>query len=196
MKRNSLGGGSRPATWPSCCWSPRAFPISPSTCCARLADSQQKIRVQLAGANSRAEITRMARTRSPMRACSPNVRRCGACWASRGAEGLVPFLRRFCETSELDACAVFDGAQVVARAGRSCRGPSCTPWPRTGRALHGGAAGTRRSPVVGATPNYPRSTPRSASWSCTCSTIGGRVLFGAFGPAGQLINYRAYAPCR
>ena len=42
--------------------------------------------------------------------------------AEPGREGLVPFLRRFCETSELDACAVFDGAQVVASSGKAL------PW--------------------------------------------------------------------
>jgi signal transduction histidine kinase len=82
-----------------------------------LADSQQKIHVQLAGANAREEITRMAEdtlTYARVLAERPPLRRL---LAEPGRGGLVPFMRRFCETSELDACAVFDGAQVVASTG-------------------------------------------------------------------------------
>jgi signal transduction histidine kinase len=89
-----------------------------------LADSQQKIRVQLAGANARQEITRLAEdtlTYARVLAERPPL---GRLVAEPGREGLVPFLRRFCETSELDACAVFDGAQVVASSGQAL------PWPQ------------------------------------------------------------------
>src|SRR5262249_3734357 len=88
-----------------------------------LADGQQKTRVQLAGANSRAEITRMAEdtlTYARVLAERPPLRRL---IAEPGREGLVPFLRRFCGTSEVDGCAVFDGAQVVAASGVEL------PWP-------------------------------------------------------------------
>src|SRR5262245_61561054 len=88
-----------------------------------LADGQQKVRVQLAGANSRAEITRMAEdtlTYARVLAERPPLRRL---IDEPGREGLAPFLRRFCETSELDACAVFDGAQLVAATGVEL------PWP-------------------------------------------------------------------
>src|SRR4051812_39750499 len=89
-----------------------------------LADGQQKIRVQLAGANSRAEITRMAEdtlTYARVLAERPPLRRL---IAEPGRDGLAQFLRRFCETSELDACAVFDGAQLVAATGVEL------PWPQ------------------------------------------------------------------
>ena len=79
-----------------------------------LADSQQKLHVQLAGANAREEITRMAEdtlTYARVLADRPPLRRL---ISEPGREGLTPFLRRFCETSELDACAVLDGATVVA----------------------------------------------------------------------------------
>jgi len=82
-----------------------------------LADGQQKIRVQLAGANSRAEITRMAEdtlTYARVLAERPPLRRL---IAEPGRDGLTQFLRRFCETSELDGCAVFDGAQLAAASG-------------------------------------------------------------------------------
>jgi hypothetical protein len=88
-----------------------------------LADSQQKVRVQLAGANARQEITRMAEdtlTYARVLAERPPL---GRLLGEPGREGLVPFLRRFCETSDLDACVVFDGAQVVASSGKDL------PWP-------------------------------------------------------------------
>ena len=88
-----------------------------------LADSQQKVRVQLAGSNARQEITRMAEdtlTYARVLADRPPL---GRLLSEPGREGLVPFLRRFCETSELEACVVFDGAQVVAAAGKEL------PWP-------------------------------------------------------------------
>ena len=89
-----------------------------------LADNQQKVRVQLAGANARQEITRMAEdtlTYARVLAERPPL---GRLLSEPGREGLVPFLRRFCETSELDACAVLDGAQVVASSGKAL------PWPQ------------------------------------------------------------------
>jgi signal transduction histidine kinase len=82
-----------------------------------LADSQQKVHVQLAGANAREEITRMAEdtlTYARVLAERPPLRRL---LAEPKREGLAPFMRRFCETSELDACAILDGGQVVAAAG-------------------------------------------------------------------------------
>ena len=89
-----------------------------------LADSQQKIRVQLAGANSRAEITRMSEdtlTYARVLAERPPLRRL---IGEAGRRDLPAFLRRFCETSELDGCAVFDGAQLVAASGPEL------PWPQ------------------------------------------------------------------
>jgi hypothetical protein len=55
-----------------------------------LADSQQKVHVQLSGANAREEITRMAED-TLTHACSPSVRHCRACWPSRGAGASRPF---------------------------------------------------------------------------------------------------------
>jgi signal transduction histidine kinase len=82
-----------------------------------LADSQQKNSVQLAGANARAEINRMAEdTLSHARRLAelPPLRRL---LAEPGREGLMPILRRFCDSNGLDACAVFEGEQVVAASG-------------------------------------------------------------------------------
>ena len=128
-----------------------------------LADSQQKIRVQLAGANRAPEITRMAEdtlTYARVLAERPPLRRL---IAEPGREGLAPFLRRFCETSELDACAVFDGAQVVAASGVGAALAAAVHGRRgAGRALHGGAGrhAVLRGRRGGQTTR--RSTPRSA----------------------------------
>jgi signal transduction histidine kinase len=120
-----------------------------------LADSQQKVRVQLAGANARQEITRMAEdtlTYARVLADRPPL---GRLLSEPGREGLVPFLRRFCETSELDACVVLDGAQVVAAAGKDL------PWPaiftisrEQGDRFMAVPAGTQYS-VIGAVAKLP-----------------------------------------
>jgi signal transduction histidine kinase len=82
-----------------------------------LADSQQKTRLQLAGANSRQEVTRLAEQAlndARAQAARPEMRRLVS-EASR--EALPPVLRQFCDRSQLDACVVYDGAQVVAAVG-------------------------------------------------------------------------------
>ena len=121
-----------------------------------LADSQQKIRVQLAGANSRAEITRMAEdtlTYARVLAERPPLRRL---IAESGREGLAPFLRRFCETSELDACAVFDGAQVVAASGvGAALAAAVHAWPRSRASASWRCRPAREYSVVGAVAKLP-----------------------------------------
>ena len=82
-----------------------------------LGDDQQKVRVQLAGANSRQEITRLAEkalTDARALALKPEMRRLVN---ESSRVGLPPVLRRFCEENQLDGCVVFDGAQVVAAVG-------------------------------------------------------------------------------
>jgi len=82
-----------------------------------LGDDQQKVRVQLAGANSRQEITRLAEkalTDARALAAKPEMRRLVN---QPSRVGLPPVLRRFCDENQLDGCVVFDGAQVVAAVG-------------------------------------------------------------------------------
>src|SRR3954471_10648981 len=82
-----------------------------------LGDEQQKVRVQLAGANSRQEVTRLAeKALNDARALAtrPEMRRLVG---GPSRAGLPAVLRRFCQENELDGCAVFDGAQVVAAVG-------------------------------------------------------------------------------
>jgi signal transduction histidine kinase len=158
-----------------------------------LADGQQKIRVQLAGANSRAEITRMGEdtlTYARVLAERPPLRRL---IAEPGRQGLTQFLRRFCETSELDACAVFDGAQLVAASGVEL------PWPQLytvaseqGERFMAVPAGTEFS-VVGATSRLPA---QYASFSIMVVHLLdddlSRVLSEHTGLPVRIINYRAF----
>jgi signal transduction histidine kinase len=82
-----------------------------------LGDDQQKVRVQLAGANSRQEVTRLAeKALNDVRvlAAKPEMRRLVN---GSARVGLPPVLRRFCDENQLDACVVFDGGQVVSSVG-------------------------------------------------------------------------------
>ncbi len=158
-----------------------------------LADSQQKVRVQLAGANSRAEITRMAEdtlTYARVLAERPPLRRL---LAEPGREGLTPFLRRFCETSELDACAVFDGAQLVAASGAEL------PWPQLytvaaeqGERFMAVPPGTQFS-VVGAMAKLPAQyTSFSVVVVHLLDEPLARVLSEHSGLPVRIVNYRAF----
>jgi signal transduction histidine kinase len=158
-----------------------------------LADSQQKIRVQLAGANAREEITRMGEEtlsharvlaeRPPLRRLLGEPRR----------EGLAPFLARFCETSGLDACAVFDGAQVVASSGVAL------PWTQVfavseeqGERFMAVPAGTQYS-VVGAAARLPAQyTSFSVLVVRLLDERLAKVLIEHTGLQVRLINYRAF----
>ncbi|HKU88146.1 MAG TPA: ATP-binding protein [Steroidobacteraceae bacterium] len=158
-----------------------------------LADGQQKIRVQLAGANSRAEITRMAEdtlTYARVLAERPPLRRL---ISEPGRDGLTQFLRRFCETSELDGCAVFDGAQLVAASGAEL------PWPQLftvateqGERFMAVPTGTQFS-VIGATAKLPA---QYASFNIVVVHLLdddlARVLSEHTGLPVRIINYRAF----
>jgi len=159
-----------------------------------LADSQQKVHVQLAGANAREEITRLAEdtlTYARVLAERPPLQRL---LAESGRGGLASFLRRFCETSELDACAVFDGAQVVASSGATL------PWPQLyaiaaeqGERFMAVPEGTQSS-VVGAVAKLPA---QYASFSVIVVHLLGdklalRLSEHSGGLPVSLINYRAF----
>jgi len=159
-----------------------------------LADSQQKVRVQLAGANSRAEITRMHEdtlTYARVLAERPPLRRL---LAEPGRQGLAPFLRRFCETSELDACAVFDGAQLVAASGPEL------PWSQIyavgaeqGERFMVAPSGTQLS-VIGANAKLPAQYPSfSVMVVHLLDDRLARVLEEHSGLPVRLINFRAYS---
>jgi len=158
-----------------------------------LADSQQKIRVQLAGANSRAEITRLSEdtlTHARVLAERPPLRRL---LEERGREGVTPFLRRFCETADLDACAVFDGAQLVAASGNDI------PWSQLytiaveqGERFMAAPAGTQLS-VMGAVSKMPAQYSSFSVMVLHDLDLDlARVMSEHSGLPVRIINYRAY----
>ena len=83
----------------------------------RLADSQERARVQLAGADAHTELTRSsedALTYARVLAERPTLRRL---LSEQDLANLQPFLQRFCDTANLDACAVFEGDQLLGAGG-------------------------------------------------------------------------------
>src|SRR2546429_3378796 len=82
-----------------------------------LADEQGKARVQLAGAMAREELRRMGEdtvTAARVLAERPTLQRL----LSEGRTDAIPLsLRRFCETSGVDACALVSGTQLIAQSG-------------------------------------------------------------------------------
>ena len=82
-----------------------------------LADEQGKARVLLAGATAHEDVRRLtedALTSARVLAQRPTLQRL---LDQHQYEAITPFLRRFCDTSQLDACAVFAGATLLAATG-------------------------------------------------------------------------------
>lgn len=82
-----------------------------------LADSQGKARVLLAGATAHEDVRRMTEdslSSARVLAQRPTLQRL---LNDHQDEAITPFLRRFCNTSQLDACAVFSGATLLAATG-------------------------------------------------------------------------------
>lgn len=82
-----------------------------------LADSQGKARVLLAGATAQEDLRRMTEdslSSARVLAQRPTLQRL---LNEHQDEAITPFLRRFCNTSQLDACAVFSGATLLAATG-------------------------------------------------------------------------------
>jgi signal transduction histidine kinase len=158
-----------------------------------LADSQQKLHVQFAGANARTEIARTSEdtlTHARVLAERPPLRRL---IGEPGREGLVPFLRRFCETSELDACALFDGATLVAASGVAL------PWEQLypianeqGDRFMAVPPGTQLSVVGGVAKLPAQYSSYSVITVHLLDDALARVLSEHSGLQMQIINYRAF----
>jgi signal transduction histidine kinase len=88
-----------------------------------LADSQQRVHVQLAGADAKAALNRAGEdTLNYARVLSerPTLRRL---LQEQDLANLPSFLDRFCGTAGVDACAVVQGGEVLSTAG------AAVPWP-------------------------------------------------------------------
>jgi signal transduction histidine kinase len=89
----------------------------------RLADGQQRVRVQLAAADARAELARVGEdtlSNARILAERPTLRRL---LQQGDLPALPPVLQRFCQPAGLDACAILEGDSVLAVTG------SAVPWP-------------------------------------------------------------------
>lgn len=85
-----------------------------------LADEEGKGRVQLASTMAREGMRRMAEdalTAARELAERPTLQRLLAESKDSKADVLRPFIRRSCETAGMDACAVRNGAQILAKSG-------------------------------------------------------------------------------
>jgi len=82
-----------------------------------LADDQGKARVQLGSAMAREDLRRMvedAGTAARVLADQPTLQRL---LAQGRTDAIPPTLRRACETSGMDACAIFSGTQLTSQTG-------------------------------------------------------------------------------
>jgi len=82
-----------------------------------LADEQGKARVLLAGATAHEDVRRMTEdslTSARVLAQRPTLQRL---LDQHQDEAIPPFLQRFCDTSQLDACAIFSGTTLLASTG-------------------------------------------------------------------------------
>lgn len=159
-----------------------------------LADDQQRIAVQLAGANSRAEITRMSENtlaNARVLAERPILRRL----VSGGdRKDLAAVLARFREDNGVEACAVFDGAQLVAASGADL------PWTRIyplaeeqGERFLTAPAGTELS-IIGAVARLPAEFSSFSVMVVRLLDHNEEELLSAHsGLEVHLINYRTYA---
>jgi signal transduction histidine kinase len=157
-----------------------------------LADEQGKARVQLAGAIAREDLRRMqedAASAARVLAERPALQRL---LNENRAEAIPPLLRRFCETPTIDACAVFEGDQLVAQAGPPI------PWSDlvTANTEQGetflATPATAAYPVVGAvTPLGSRPGARVFIVRLLDDELA-RTLTQHVGLQVRLINYRAF----
>jgi hypothetical protein len=88
----------------------------------RLADGQQRVRVQLAAADARAELARLGEdtlSNARILAERPTLRRL---LQQRDLTNLPPVLQRFCQPAGLDACAILEGDIVLAVSGAAVHG--------------------------------------------------------------------------
>ena len=158
-----------------------------------LADEQGKARVQLAGAIAREDLRRMgedALSSARVLAERPALVRL---LAENRIEAIPPLLRRFCETGGIDACAVFDGDQLVAQAGVAI------PWADivTANAEQGetflATPATAANPVVGAvTPLGTRPGARVFIVRQLDADLA-KTLSQHVGLDVRLINYRGFS---
>lgn len=157
-----------------------------------LADSQGKERVLLAGATAHEEVRRLtedALTAARVLADRPTLQRL---LEEHRDEALSPFLRRFCDTSQLDGCAVLAGSTLLAQTGPTLdwqgieaesaeQGPSFLALPTN-----------LRVPVLGAFASLPGPGDIRVYVVRLLDTRLAGELTGRVGLPVRFVDYRSY----
>jgi len=158
-----------------------------------LADEQGKARVQLAGAMAREDLRRLgedAVTAAHVLADRPTLQRLVA---EDNPEALELFLRRFCQTEAINACAVFQGSSLLAQAGETL------PWNEivTASAEQGesflAAPSGSASAVVGAGASFGEGKAARVYIVRDLDVQLARTLSQHVGLPIRLLNYRNFA---
>ena len=156
-----------------------------------LADEEGKARVQLAATTAREDLRRMgedAHATARALADRPTLQRL---LAQGQSEALPPFLRHWCETGGVDACAVLSGATVVAVSGPAL------DWQQivTAGAEQGGTfmalPATERVPLLGARAALPDAS-LTVYVVRRLDTKLAHALSAQVGAEVRLIDYRDY----
>lgn len=158
-----------------------------------LADEQGKARVQLAGAIAREDLRRLgedAVTAAHVLAERATLQRLVA---QDSTDVLELFLRRFCQTEAISACAVFKGSALLAQAGEPL------PWndivtasTEQGESFLIAPAGTA-SAVLGAGASFGEGKAARVFIVRDLDVQLARTLSQHVGLAIRLINYRSFA---
>ena len=158
-----------------------------------LADEQGKARVQLAGAMAREDLRRLgedAVTAAHVLADRPTLQRLVT---EANPEALELFLRRFCQTEAINACAVFQGPALLAQAGETL------PWneivtasAEQGESFLAAPTGTA-SAVVGAEASFGEGKEARVYIVRDLDVQLARTLSQHVGLPIRLINYRSFA---
>jgi PAS domain-containing protein len=158
-----------------------------------LADEQGKARVQLAGAMAREDLRRVgedAVTAAHVLADRPTLQRL----VTEGSpDTLELFLRRFCQTEAINACAVFQGSELLAQAGETL------PWneivtasAEQGESFLAAPTGTA-SAIVGAAASFGEGKAARVYIVRDLDVQLARTLGQRVGLPIRLVNYRSFA---
>jgi signal transduction histidine kinase len=158
-----------------------------------LADEEGKARVQLAGAMAHEDLRRLgedAVTAAHVLAERPTLQRL----VTEGdPAALELFLRRFCQTEVINACAVFQGSTLLAQAGETL------PWneivtasAEQGESFLAAPSGTA-SAVVGAGASFGEGKGARVYIVRDLDVQLARTLSQHVGLPIRLINYRSFA---
>jgi signal transduction histidine kinase len=158
-----------------------------------LADEQGKARVQLAGAMAREDLRRVSEdavTAAHVLADRPTLQRLVT---QQDPEALGLFLRRFCQTESISACAVFEGSSLLAQAGETL------PWneivtasAEQGESFLAAPTGSANA-VLGAAASFGEGTGERVYTVRDLDVPLARTLSQHVGLEIRLLNYRNFA---